>query len=241
MDVPLDDREHLLSLAEGAVRPQTVQDRLNAFAGLQAYTKKWILERRREPKNDLISRIVNAKIDGRLLNDAELDGMMINVIFGGLDTVSSALSFTANCLAGRPDLRRQLARDRALIPTAIEEFLRRFGIPNTTRLITHDFQYKDLTFKKGDLIMLPKTLHGLDERRFENPLDIDFQRARKAHAAFGEGPHRCPGSFLARLEMKIFLEEWLQRIPDFHIPAGDSVQMAAGPVNGVLRLPLSWN
>jgi cytochrome P450 len=89
-------------------------------------------------------------------------------------------------------------------------------------------------------VLLSKTLHGLDERRFADPMKVDFNRPRYSHAAFGEGPHRCPGSFLARLEMKVFLEQWLERIPDFGIHPGEQVRTSSGPVNGVLYLPLVW-
>jgi cytochrome P450 len=90
------------------------------------------------------------------------------------------------------------------------------------------------------MILLPKTLHGLDERRYPQPLKLNFNRSRNLHAAFGSGPHRCPGSFLARMELKIFLEQWLERIADFHIPRGLQPRTSSGPVNGVLYLPLAW-
>jgi cytochrome P450 len=131
--------------------------------------------------------------------------------------------------------------DHSLIPNAIEEFLRRYGIPNTARVITHDFEHNGVSFRQGEQVLLSKTLHGLDERRFPDPLRIDLHRDVRRHAAFGDGPHRCPGSFLARLEMRIFIEEWLARIPDFHVPEGASVVTSSGPVNGMLRLPLVWH
>jgi cytochrome P450 len=239
--LPLEDREHLLALTEKSVRPRSEADRRAAYSGLQAYTQQWIAERRARPGPDLFSRMVNAQIKGRLISDAELSGMMVNVIFGGLDTVAAALSFTARCLAEQPELRARLRADRAVIPRAIEEFLRRFGIPNTARLITHDFNYKGLDFKQGDLIQLPKCLHGLDERRYPDPLRVDFDRNLQRHAAFGDGPHRCPGSFLARLEMRVFLEEWLARIPDFSIKPGEQPRTGSGPVNGMYYLPLVWS
>ncbi len=241
VDLPLEDREELLELTELSVRPQSQADQVRAFSGLQQYIGRWIVERQAHPGKDLISRIVNAKIGDRAINEVELGGMMPNVIFGGLDTVASALSFTARCLAENPSVRRQLIDDPKLIPAAIEEFLRRFGIPNTARVVTRDMDYKQVRFREGDLILLPKTLHGLDERRFADPLKIDFGRVRRPHAAFGDGPHRCPGSFLARLEMRVFLEQWLQRIPDFGIAPGGRVRTSSGPVNGVLHLPLTWH
>ena len=189
---------------------------------------------------DLFSRMVNAQISGRPISGVELAGMMVNVIFGGLDTVAAALSFTTRCLAEQPALRTQLRENPAIIPHAIEEFLRRFGIPNTARLITRDMQYKGVEFHAGEQILLPKSLHGLDERRYPDPLRVDFSRGVQRHAAFGEGPHRCPGSFLARLELKVFLEEWLTRIADFRIKPGERPRTESGPVNGVKYLPLEW-
>jgi cytochrome P450 len=241
VDLPLSDREHLLNLTEKSVRPQSEADRVEAYTGLEAYTQHWIAERRRNPGPDLFSRMVNAQFDGRPINEHELRGMLMNVIFGGLDTVTSALTFTTHCLATQPDIRRELRADPRLIPNAIEEFLRRFGIPNTARVITHDFDYGGVSFKAGEQIMLPKTLHGLDDRRYPDPLRVDIRRDVRRHAAFGDGPHRCPGSFLARLELRIFLEEWLPRVPDFEVAPGEQVRTSSGPVNGMLYLPLVWH
>jgi cytochrome P450 len=240
VNLPLEDREHLLELTEKSVRPRSEAERMEAIVGLQQYTADWIGERRRNPGPDLFSRMVNAKINGELIDDYQLAGMLFNVIFGGLDTVASALTFTAHCLATHPDIRQALLNDRSLIPNAIEEFLRRYGIPNTARVITHDFEHNGVSFRQGEQVLLSKTLHGLDERRFPDPLRVDLHRDVRRHAAFGDGPHRCPGSFLARLEMRIFLEEWLARVPDFHVPEGASVVTSSGPVNGMLHLPLVW-
>lgn len=240
VNLPLDDREHLLALTEKSVRPQSEAERMEAITGLMAYTQPWIVERRRNPGPDLFSRMVNAQIDGRPINEYELSGMLFNVIFGGLDTVASGLTFTAHCLATQPEIRHALVADRSLIPNAIEEFLRRYGIPNTARVVTHDMDYNGVTFKQGEQVLLSKTLHGLDERRWPDPLRVDIHREVNRHAAFGDGVHRCPGSFLARLEMRIFLEEWLARVPDFWITPDERPRTSSGPVNGMLYLPLSW-
>ena len=96
--------------------------------------------------------------------------------------------------------------------------------------------------KAGDYVQLTSCLHGLDEHRWSNALDVDFSRAGLAdHMAFGRGIHRCPGANLARSELRVFLEEWLQRIPDFQIKPGEEAITATGAVAGVLRLPLVWS
>lgn len=239
VDLPLEDREHLLEMTEASVRGDA-QRRAWANEQLAAYVGQWIAARRAQPGPDLFSAMVNAKVNGRDYTPQETFGMLINVIFGGLDTVAASIGFATRHLAEDPEARRELAADPSLIPAAIEEFLRRFGVPNTARVITHDFEYHGIPFKAGEQIMLPKVLHGLDPRRYADPLKVDFRRPPSRHAAFGDGPHRCPGAGLARMEMRVFLEEWLARIPEFSIKPGDTPRTSSGQVNGILHLPLVW-
>ncbi|WP_022981611.1 cytochrome P450 [Ideonella sp. B508-1] len=240
VNLPLEDRDLLLEMTEASVRGNA--ERRNwAAQQLQQYIGKWIVARRQHPESDLISAMVNARVAGREYTPEETFGMMINVIFGGLDTVAASMGFAARYLAQTPALRRTLAADPTLIPGAIEEFLRRFGVPNTARVITHDFEYKGVSFKAGEQIILSKTLHGLDERRYPEPLTVDLGRPSSRHAAFGDGPHRCPGAGLARMELRVFLEEWLRRIPEFEITPGKRAVTSSGQVNGILALPLSWS
>ena len=239
VDLPLGDRELLLEMTEASVRGNA-ERRAWASGQLQQYVGKWIAARRTEPGPDLFSAMVNAKVNGRDYTPEETFGLLVNVIFGGLDTVAASIGFMARHLAEHAEARQQLANDPSLIPAAIEEFLRRFGVPNTARVITHDFEYGGVRFKAGEQVMLPKVLHGLDARRYPDPLKVDFKRPQSRHAAFGDGPHRCPGAGLARMEMRVFLEEWLRRIPDFGVKAGDRATTSSGQVNGILRLPLAW-
>jgi len=239
VDLPLEDRELLLEMTEASVRGDG-ERRMWAFRQLQQYIGQWIVARRARPGPDLFSAMVNAKVHGRDYTPEETFGMMVNVIFGGLDTVAASIGFLTRHLAEHPVLRAQLIADRSLIPVAVEEFLRRFGVPNTARLITHDFEYGGVAFKAGEQIMLPKVLHGLDERRYPDPLTVDFSRPQSRHAAFGDGPHRCPGAGLARMELRVFLEEWLSRIPDFGLDSRQPPVTSSGNVNGMMKLPLVW-
>ena len=241
VDLPLADRAHLLELTELTVRPRSPEDQVRAFQGLGAYVARWIALRRAHPGNDLFSKIVNAKIDGADMPADQTFGMLSNVLFGGLDTVASSLGFFARFLAENPPVQRELAAQPELIAAAIEEILRRFAIPNTAREITRDFSYQGVQFRRGEQVLLSKALHGLDERRFPDPFTVDFHRKRTPHAAFGDGPHRCPGSFLARMEIRVWLEEWLRRIPEFRIRGGERARTSSGPVNGVTYLPLAWS
>jgi cytochrome P450 len=239
-DLPLSDREQLLEWAEWAVRGNFEQ-RNESQQRLGAYISTWVAKRKAEAGGDLVSLIVNAQIDGKPIGPERMFGMFIVVLFGGLDTVASLMGFIARFLAENPAHRRQLIENPELMVSSVDELIRRFGVANTARLITQDMEYKGVQFRKGDQIQLPNSLFGLDDRKFSNPLAVDLTRKPVLHAAFGNGPHRCPGSFLARTEIKVFLQEWLKRIPDFRIREDDKPRCGSGSVNGMLYLPLAWD
>lgn len=239
-DLPLDDREQLLEWAEWAVRGNFEQ-RNESQQRLGGYIATWVEKRNADAGGDLVSLIVNAQIDGKPISPERMFGMFIVVLFGGLDTVASMMGFIARFLAENPVHRRQLIENPELMVSSVDELIRRFGVANTARLITQDMEYKGVQFKKGDQIQLPNSLFGLDDRKFSNPFAVDLTRKPVIHAAFGNGPHRCPGSFLARTEIKVFLQEWLKRIPDFRIREDDKPRCGSGSVNGMLYLPLAWD
>ncbi|MEM5422428.1 cytochrome P450 [Paraburkholderia ferrariae] len=239
-DLPLSDREQLLEWAEWAVRGN-LDERIESQHRLGGYIATWVEKRKAQAGGDLVSLIVNAQIDGKPISPERMFGMFIVVLFGGLDTVASLMGFIARFLAENPAHRRQLIENPELMVSSVDELIRRFGVANTARLITQDMEYKGVQFKKGDQIQLPNSLFGLDDRKFSNPLAVDLTRKPVMHAAFGNGPHRCPGSFLARTEIKVFLQEWLKRIPDFRIREGDRPRCGSGSVNGMLYLPLAWD
>lgn len=241
VDLPLEDRPRLLDIANHSTRGTTPHEREKANLDLMEYLEQWIVKRRANPGHDLISRIVSATINGRSISDADAKGTLSIVLFGGLDTVVSALGFVAHFLARNPEHRRQLCDDPALIPVAIEELLRRHGISGVGREVKRDTDYKGTPFRKGDLVWVNTAVYGLDDRKFDDPMKVDFKRRNTMHGAFGFGVHRCPGSFLARTELKVFLQEWLRRIPDFRIKSGAQAVIRAGSVSGVESLPLEWD
>jgi cytochrome P450 len=150
------------------------------------------------------------------------------------------MGFAARFLATSPAHRRELIDHPERIPAAVEELLRRFPVVNQGRVVVSDMVYKGVTMRAGDAMIMPTTLHGLDDRKFDDPMKVDFSRPTPIHSTFGNGVHRCPGSLLARTELKIFLEEWLKRIPDFRIKPGATAGVRAG-VNATMHLlPLVW-
>ena len=145
-------------------------------------------------------------------------------------------------LARNPRQRGQLRDKPALIPRAVDELIRRHGIVNTGRTIAHDVVYHGTVFKKGEIIILPNALVGLDPGLFPDPLTVDFNRPNSGqHAAFGSGIHRCPGANMARLEIRVILDEWLRIIPNFDLAPDEPFTFAPGTVNGVSKLKLVWN
>lgn len=240
VDLPAEDRTYLLGLADKMVRPAGTDVKLDTLNKIFEYVGRKIAERKANPGKDLISRIVHSKIDGRELTDQELKGLVTLILIGGLDTVASVMGFVANFMARSPEHRKQLIDNPNLVPKAVDEFLRRFPVVNQGRQVAKDIVYKGVQMKKGEMIVLPTTLHGLDDRKFDDPVKVDFSRPTPIYSTFGNGPHRCPGSFLARVEMKVFLQEWLKRIPDFRVKPGENVGVHGG-VNGTLYyLPLVW-
>ncbi|HEY6870672.1 MAG TPA: cytochrome P450, partial [Novosphingobium sp.] len=239
--LPSDDRPFLVSLAE-AVRMPDPQARLEAFRKMTDYVARVVDARLARPGDDLISRIANGTVLGRPMTRDEILGECTQVLVGGLDTVASMMGFIAAHLAANVPLRRRLAAEPELIERRIDEIIRRFGVAGPARQAARDVEFDGILVKAGDPIFVATALHGLDERRWSNPLEIDLDRAARGteYQTFGSGPHRCPGAALARGEIILFLEEWLKRIPDYELVPGQPIVAASGSVTGVLSLPLQW-
>jgi cytochrome P450 len=243
MDLPLEDREMLTEWAEVGPRSDNLEDKKAASKKIAKYLSGFLKMRSVTPGVDLISRIAQAEIDGERILFADALNLCVLLLFGGLDTVASQMGFIARFLAENPDHRRAIRERPAMIMTALEEMIRRFSLTNTARLLAADYEYKGIQFKKGDMIQLPKSLYALDDRKNVNPEKVDFGRSRAEikHAAFGAGPHNCPGSVLARRELIVFLEEWLPRIPDFEIDKDRPPKVVSGVSTSFVELYLRWN
>jgi cytochrome P450 len=240
VDLPVADRERLLGVARGVVRPDTPEHRMASLVELREYGMAKLRERRETPGTDLISDLGRATIDGRLLDDDELGGMLTLLLLAGLDTVASMLSYFALFLARHPEHRRQLIAKPALIPNAVEELLRRYGISVIGREVAADIDFAGVRLKEGDMMVTSVSLGNLDPALMPDPLEVDFTRKSPRHVTFGGGPHRCMGSMLARAELRIFLEEWLPRIPDFEVDPQAQLETTVGAVATIQRLPLVW-
>jgi cytochrome P450 len=239
MELPLEHAAALLPAADWLTRDSDPESFLRAMNTMMGYLQERIAEREHRPGSDFISRLLTATIEGRAVTRHEVLSLTANVMFGGLDTVVSSMGFFMNFLGRNPAHCRQLVDDPSLIPDAVEELLRRHGISNFGRMVAYDFDYKGLSMRADDLVLLPAALYNLDERMYPDPMTVDFHRPLKRHVAFGTGIHRCIGAQLARLELRVLLDEWLPRIPVFSADAA-AVVVQSGRINGVRTLPLHW-
>lgn len=237
---PLEDRPKLSAMADRFTRSPDVKDRLAALEELAAYLQVLIDQRERQPADDLVSLVVQGEVEGRPLNADEKIGMVTLLFLGGLDTVAATLSFFMGFLADHPDHYRQLVDDPALLPQAIEELMRVHGVAGTERGVTEDMHYAGVDFKAGDRLVFPAHIYGLNNEATEDPDRVDFRRPVSTHLVFGSGPHRCLGSHLARLEMRVFLEEWTARFPRFSRSSQGDIPTRGGLVWSPLRVDLQW-
>ncbi len=239
LDLPLEDRPRLLELAGNVVKPDEGGHRNDPIQEIVNYVRPIVEDRFAHPREDIISQIVTSTVQGRPLEVEEMVKLTTNVLLAGLETVSSALGFTAHYLATRPSIRQRLAQEPALIPGAVEEFLRRFSPAVTGRILTKDLTFRGIPMKRREHIVWAMAMFNLDNHHFDHPIDIDFARKRTQHAAFGAGVHFCLGAFLARMELRVFLERWLQAIPDFSLVSGATLEYRTGLAMSLRNLPLS--
>lgn len=198
-----------------------------------------ITARRAHPTDDLISQIMTQPIDGRPLDHGELRNMAFLLFLAGLDTVVAGLSFSFWHLAQTPADRNAIVSGAVTVDAAVEELLRRHSFLNLPRLVTRDAEHAGVSLREGDYVILPTSMASSDPNEFDDPTAVHLDREASRHYAFGLGPHRCLGSHLARLEMRVALDEWHRRIPDYEL-AG-AAEGYGGIVMGVVTLPLRWS
>ncbi|PKP72227.1 MAG: hypothetical protein CVT83_01045 [Alphaproteobacteria bacterium HGW-Alphaproteobacteria-5] len=239
-DAPVEDLALLTEMVERYLRSP---DRAVAISGaddMTDYLRKLVEARKHALGNDLVSQIIRGKMSGRDLTDDEIVGATWFMFLAGLDTVASVFSFTMRFLARNPAHYAQLVDDPALIKDAIEELLRVTGVAMPERGVREDVVYEGVPFRKFDHVLLLSSLSGMDPAEVSQPETVDFHRDVSRHAVFGQGPHRCLGSHLARLEIRVFLEEWTRAIPSFEVASEGPIEVLGGVVWIPAKLPLVW-
>lgn len=238
--LPLDDRDRLNQWKDSILEftspsateppPEVLAQALELFT----YLSEHISQRRRDDSgDDLLTRLIKTRDEGGL-SDEDIIGLCFLFVLAGLDTVTAALGFAFARLAQDPDLRKQLTEDESLIPAFIEEQLRIDGpVPFAPRVTTEDVEIDGTLLPKETALLMSYGCANRDPERYD---DADTLRIgeRLSHFAFGKGPHRCLGSHLARMELRIILEEWHRRIPEYSL-TGSSEPKALWP-SGTLGL-----
>lgn len=169
--------------------------------------------------------------------------MCRNLLFGGLDTVAAMFGMIALHLARHPEDQRLLREQPELIPAAADELMRRYPTVAVSRNAIADVAVDGVTIRQGDLVYLPSVLHNLDPESFDAPEDVRFDRNLTPirHTTMGVGAHRCVGAGLARMEVIVFIREWLSQMPEFALDAAQPVKMKGGNVGTCTALPLTWS
>lgn len=191
-----------------------------------AYLLDQVERRRKSPTDDLISYLVAARIDDAPLTDNHILGTLRLLLIAGIDTTWSGIGACLWHLARTPDDRRRLVAEPALMPTAIEEFLRAYSPVTMARLVAKDTVVKGCPYDKGQMVLLSFPAANRDPAMFPDADKVIIDRKENRHAAFGLGIHRCVGSNLARMELTIAVEEFLKRIPEFRL---DDPKLSDGP------------
>lgn len=218
LNAPPDAVEELSRLTLTATDP-TSADRAAAWAGLNAWIEEFVRHRRAGPSHgDVVDAILAADIDDRPITDVEVLGMVQLLILGGLDTTAGALGQFMLRFTREPDLPELLRREAEAIPAAVEELLRLEGpFIAIARTALADAEIGGQQIRAGDKVLIYWASANRDEAEFPCPHAFDHERERNRHLGFGAGPHRCAGSNLARMNLRIAVEELVQRLHDVQL------------------------
>lgn len=212
--------EEMLGATSATADGETLQRAVMAGVDYSGYAMDVIAKRREDPRiDDLIGLLVNAKIDGENLDDEALIHESLLILVGGDETTRHVMTGGTLALLQHPEQLQMLLDDPTKIPLAVEEMLRWVSpIKNMNRTATRDVEYRGQSISKGDKLLLLYHSANRDERVFDEPDRFDITRDPNEHVAFGGyGYHFCLGASLARLELKIFFEEVLPRLPDLRL------------------------
>ncbi len=207
---------------------------------LARYLAEILEQRRRDPRDDLLSALLTAEIDGQRLSEPELIGFSFLLLVAGNETTTNLISNAAILLDRHRDQRRLLAQDPARIHCAIEEFLRYDSpVQGLARTLTAPVTLHGVTIPEGGKVLLLFGSANRDERTLQEPERFDVLRDPNPHVAFGFGAHFCLGANLARLEARVAFEELLARFPDYRMTESRVERTCSGPIRGALSLPVA--
>jgi cytochrome P450 len=244
LGIPAEDRDAVRTWSNAVLHrdpgsPLPTEQGFEAMRRLHEYMQAHLEERRKRPRDDMTSVLLQAEVDGERLSDAEIRSFVQLLATAGNETITKLLASAFYWLDRFPDQRRLLCAEPALCENAVEEFLR-FDPPSQYqgRVLAREVRLHGETLPPGARVLIVNGASGRDERKFADPDRLDVRREIDVHLGFGYGRHICLGASLARMESRIALEEFFARWPDYSVPEGGVQRMHSSNVRGLSGLVL---
>jgi cytochrome P450 len=229
-------RSFVNHVIEGVAQP--FEQRAEGMMTLFSYLETQVRDHMEHPRDDLTSYLLAADIDGEPLAPEHVGRTIGLLLIAGIDTTWSSIGASLWHLAGNPADRERLVAEPELLPIAMEELLRAYAPVTMARLVREDMDFNGCPMKADEWVLLPFPAANRDPEAFDRADDVIIDREVNRHAAFGLGIHRCAGSHLARMELRVALEVWLEAFPTFHLADPAAVRWSGGQVRGPRTLPL---
>jgi cytochrome P450 len=243
LHAPAEDIDQLNEWVDIVTTQRANDDYLEVNRLLVAWIERFVQQRRSQtPKGDIVDAVMNAEIEGRPITRAGILGTVQLLMFGGFDTTAAALGSIMVRFARDADLPARLGREPALIPDSVEEFLRLDSpVVAMARSVVRAVEIGGKHFNKGDKVLFHLSSANRDRGEFENPAELDLDRDRNRHLAFGAGPHRCAGSSLARMNLRVALEQVVSRLHDIRLqPGAEPIRYMTAFTRHPLAVPISF-
>ena len=240
LGLPLEDSDYFRETVHMVLEEIGAEfgERQGAFEKLDAYLAMHVQDHIDNPKDDLIGFLLNAKIYDQPLSPQHVVGTIILLMVAGIDTTWSSIGSSIWHLAQHPSDLKRMVNEPELLPTAIEELLRMYAPVTMARIVSQDAEIGGCPVKRGDSVLLPFPAANRDPEVFPDADKVIIDREENRHVAFGLGIHRCLGSNLARLELRVAVEVFIQRFPKFELADASAVTWSLGQVRGPRKLPV---